>query len=168
MIYQYYRNRNVWMLWKQHIVGHTHMSAYYYSKRILVLALSTQNATASVFLLCFTEPRLYQNYRRKSSCHPIFSRFNEQTRMLTYIHEFLREGCAALYYTLYLFSSFEWYMWLSYIELRSHVLMCICGSLSFILNLASGRDLSTSMLPFLGIMDCLLHIMLACRDVPKL
>lgn len=38
--------------------------------------------------------------------------------------------------------------------------VCICGSL-----LASGRDLSTSMLLFLDDMDCLLHFMLACRDV---
>ena len=39
--------------------------------------------------------------------------------------------------------------------------VCICGSL-----LASGRDLSTSMLLFLDDVDCL-HFMLACRDVPK-
>ena len=32
-------------------------------------------------------------------------------------------------------------------------------------DLASGRDLSTSMLPFLVNMDCLLHFMLACSDV---
>ena len=38
--------------------------------------------------------------------------------------------------------------------------VCICGSL-----LASGRDLSTSMLLFLDYVDCLLHFMLACSDV---
>ena len=117
------------MLWKQHR-RHTHMSAYYYCKRILVLALTTQNATAASISF-----KLYRAYVIPEIIAEIFLPSNlfsiQVTNANAHISMNLREGCAALYYTLYLFSSFEWYMWLSYMN-YAHMYLCVVWfSLSF-------------------------------------
>ena len=139
-------------------------------KRILVLALSMQNATASVSLQVLHEPRLYQNYRRNLLAIQS-SLDSTNKRQCSHIHEFLEEGCAALSYnTLLPFSlllsgdTCDFVIWDT---LTCTYVFCVYMWFSLLFwDLASGRDLSTSMLPFLVNMDCLLHFMLACSDVP--
>ena len=106
---------------------HTHICQPTTCKRILVLALSMQNATASVSLQVLHEPRLYQNYRRNLLAIQS-SLDSTNKRQCSHIHEFLEEGCAALSYNtryyLFLFYVEWWYMWLRYMR-YAHMYLCV-------------------------------------------
>ena len=129
---------------------------------------------AKCYCFCFFQvlhepPMLYQNYRRNLLAIQS-SLDSTNKRQCSHIHdEFLREGCAAaLYYTLPFLFFLSDTCDLSYMS-YAHMYLCVYVVLSFTPSLASGRDLSTSMLPFLGIMDFvyLLHCMLACSNVAR-
>ena len=122
-------------------------------ERILVLALSTRTKC-----YCFFFFQFYFMHRLTKIIVEIFLPSNllsiERATANAHIsmNFVLREGCAALYFTLPFLSSVEWYIWLSYMATFTCTYVCMWFSL-FRLSLASGRDLSTSMLPFLNITD---------------
>ena len=140
---------------------HTHVSLLLL-ERILVLALSTQNATTLLlFLFRFYILCAREYYRRNLLAIQSFLDSTNK-RECSHIHEFERR-MRGIKLQRYLFSSpfsdtCDLVAWTKF----TCTYVCICGSL-----LASGRDLSTSILLFLDDMDCLLHFMLACRDVAK-
>ena len=92
----------------------THMTTYYYCKGYWCWHFQREMLLL-LFLPVLHEPRLYQNIIAE-----IFLPSNllsiERTNANAHIsmNFVLREGCAALYYTLPFLSSLEWYIWLSY------------------------------------------------------
>ena len=140
---------------------HTHVSLLLL-ERILVLALSTQNATTLLLFLF----RFYILYVPENIIAEIFLPSNlfsiQRTNANAHISMNFERRMRGIMLQRYLFSSLlsdtcDLVAWTKF----TCTYVCICGSL-----LASGRDLSTSMLLFLDDVDCL-HFMLACRDVPK-
>ena len=94
----WYRNRNVWMLTTLPIPTHT-CQLITTGKDIGVGTFNAKCYYSSTVSFSVLHSVCQRILSPKSSCHPIFSRFNEQTRMLTYPW-ILREGCAALSYNV--------------------------------------------------------------------
>ena len=151
---------------------HTHVSAYYYCKGYWCWHFQRKTLLlyfCFIFGFTFCLGFVPENYRRNLLAIQS-SLDSTNKRQCSHIHdEFLREGCAAaLYYTLPFLFFLSDTCDLSYMS-YAHMYLCVYVVLSFTPSLASGRDLSTSMLPFLGIMDFvyLLHCMLACSNVAR-
>ena len=120
------RNRNVWML----------TAAQTHTWQPITTAKDIGVGTFNAKCYCFCFFQFYMSLGYTKIIAEIFLPSNllsiERTNANAHIsmNFVLREGCAALCYTLPFLSSLEWYIWLSYMG-YTHMYLCVYVVLSF-------------------------------------